>query len=113
MNFFTSTIRESRQNEKKKKHQFTTDKNKYIFAQTQTSGKGVEVWLRLKHPNRQFPIHECFLKLARNFQTVRNIVIILVFVINLPPKSQNDQWFIAQVLESDFQILSPNSAMEQ
>ena len=72
----------SRENEKEKKHQFTTDKNKYIFAQTQTSGKGVEVWLRLKRTNRQFPIHECFLKLAWNFQRVANIVIILVFVIN-------------------------------
>ena len=65
---------------KRKKYQFTTEKNKYIFAQTQTSGKGVKVWLRLKHANRQFPIHECFLKLAWNFQRVANIVTILVYL---------------------------------
>ena len=72
----------SREDENEKKYQFTTEKNKYIFAQTQTYGKGVEVWLRLKHTNRQFPIHECFLKLAWNFQRVANIVTMLVFLIN-------------------------------
>lgn len=50
-----------------------------MFSQTQVSGKGVEVWLRLKHTNRQFPIHECFLKSAWTFQRVANIVTRLSF----------------------------------
>lgn len=51
----------------------------------QGSEKGPEIRVRLKHTNRYFLIHECFLKSARAFQRVANIVTPLIFLINRFP----------------------------
>ena len=56
-----------------------------MFAQTQVSGKGVEVWLRLRHTNRQFPIHECFFKISMDFPKSCKYSHMINFLINWSP----------------------------